>query len=165
VSRKRPLFSGQHGPITQVADYYNKSSAALELYFADPSPFVGYTKAAIYQELRKAKATLDRMCALELLTALEAWFRMDHITRAQAKLKDPLSRTFRAIYDQKNRKASLENDIIKAWKQHHPEHKPKLDSLQRVLGFRHWLAHGRYWDYLLLKYDYRSIDTRLRHLR
>ncbi len=74
--------------------------------------------------------------------------------------KDILSRTFKEIFDLKGNEASLEQDIFNSWK--HPSDVPNyiVSELIGAFKYRHWLAHGRYWEPKLgSKYDYHSIYT------
>jgi hypothetical protein len=44
------------------------------------------------------------------------------------------------------------------WKQEFPTQKLLLGELKGALNYRHWLAHGRYWEPKLgRKYDYESL--------
>ena len=41
---------------------------------------------------------------------------------------------------------SLENNIIAIWKQVVPAKKNTFSNFIGLLKYRHWLAHGRYWN-------------------
>jgi hypothetical protein len=161
-------FSGQHGSLEDIEEYYVDSESALNCYFEPssagriiPARFIGYTKEEIGNELKSRKESLDRMCSLEILAAIEAKFRIDYLVRSQKKKKDDLSKAFRKIYRIKKNKASLTDDIIRTWKSEYPLHKTRLDNLGKALDYRNWLAHGRYWmpkkSPHISKYDYLTI--------
>lgn len=161
-------FSKEHSSIEEVEDYYVDSAASLDNYFnfsaatvPFPSRFVGYSRSDLDAELKDRKDTLDRMCSLEILSAVEARFRVDYLTRCQSKKRDPLSKKLREIYKRRANKAKFEDDILATWRKMFPEHKARLDSLQRALDFRNWLAHGRYWQSKtaphIYQYDYLGV--------
>jgi len=118
-------------------------------------------KIQLNAELKSRKEHLDRMCVLEILATLEAKFRIDYLMRCQKKKRDKLSKAFREIYKKKKNKASLNDDIIRTWKNEFPLHKTRLDKLSKALDYRNWLAHGRYWlpkkSPHIAEYDYLSI--------
>lgn len=168
-NRQRPSFSNEHPTIEEISEYYIDSEESLNSYFPHismngnfPTKFIGYTVAEVIDELKTRKETLNRMCALETLAAIEARFRIDYINRSKNKLKDPLSRKLRAIYRKKENRASLPDDIISTWKAENPGKKNILDEFSRALDYRNWLAHGRYWipkkHPHISRFDYLSIS-------
>jgi hypothetical protein len=53
---------------------------------------------------------------------------------------------------------ALSEDILGSWIKHHPELRSLIGQLRAALQFRHWLAHGRYWDLKAgRKYDYAGV--------
>ncbi|WFO52531.1 hypothetical protein [Aeromonas veronii] len=170
AKRKKTSFTNEHSTINDVEGYYVDSEASLKLFYnvnlqnsPIPARFFGYSKNEIFDELKERKETLDRMCSLELLAAIEARIRVDYLVRCQNKLKDALSRDLRLVYSKKENKASLKDDIISAWKIKHPNHKEILDNFGKSLDYRNWLAHGRYWlpkkAPHIYRYDYLTIYT------
>lgn len=168
AKKKKITFSNEHSKIDQIEEYYSDSEESLNAYYCSnsllgvmPARFVGYSRDEIDRELRGRKDTLDRMCSLELLAAIEARLRIDYIVRGQDKLKDEFSRKIREIYREKENRASLTDDILFTWKKEQPKHKARLDDLGKALDYRNWLAHGRYWQPKksphINKYDYLSI--------
>jgi len=152
ASMKKVSLSNHHSTLEDIEEYYVDGESSLNFYFSSSSTvsaisarFLGYTNKEIGEELKIRKDTLDRMCSLELLAAIEAKFRVDYLLRCQNKKKDFLSKKFRAIHRKKANKASLEDDIIFTWKKEIPEHKTRLDDFGKALDYRNWLAHGRYW--------------------
>lgn len=164
----RVAFSNEHSSIEDIEEYYVDSAASLDSYFnfstatiSFPARFVGYSRVDFDAELKNRKDTLERMCSFEILAAIEARFRVDYLTRCQEKKKDILSRKFREIYKRRANRVKLVDDILTAWKNEFPEHKTRLDKLQRALDFRHWVAHGRYWQpnisHHIDQYDYLAV--------
>ena len=48
----------------------------------------------------------------------------------------------------------MEEDIIESWKDCYSSNKNIFSNFKDLLNFRHWVAHGRYWDPKLGKYYY-----------
>lgn len=166
--RKKTSFSNEHSKIEQVQEYYSDSEDSLNSYYSymvsegsAPAKFIGYSLEEINEELKDRKDTLDRMCSLELLASVEAKLRIDYLVRGRDKLKDDFSRKIREIYDAKENRASLVDDILYTWKKENPGQKARLDNFGKALDYRNWLAHGRYWMSKkhphVNQYDYLSI--------
>jgi hypothetical protein len=166
--RKKTSFTNKHSAIEDVEEYYVDSEYSLNLFYdinlglgQVPSKFVGYTKGELLDELKERKETLDRMCSLEILSAIEARIKIDYIVRGQNKMKDSFSKKMREVYDAKGNRVSLKDDILSLWKKEQPEHKTRLDNLGLALDYRNWLAHGRYWQPKktphIYRYDYLAI--------
>lgn len=168
AKRKKTSFTNTHSTIDDIEGYFVDSEDSLNSYYdvdlelgQISAKFVGYSKEELFGELKERKETLDRMCSLELLAAIEARVRIDYIIRGQDKLRDEFSRKMRAIYNRKENRASLKDEIVALWRTEMPEHKTRLDNLVRALDYRNWLAHGRYWQPKraphIHRYDYLSI--------
>jgi hypothetical protein len=144
-------LSGQNLEIGDVFNHYADLSASLRLYFSASNPdydlkFAGESEASVEEALRGRLAEAEMNYTLTLLASLEASFKVDYLLRCKLKRKDPVSRALRLVYKRKKERASLENDILRVWK----ENTTTVPS--RVIGdmigafdFRNWLAHGRYW--------------------
>lgn len=73
-------------------------------------------------------------------------------------MKDSLSRAFRAIYKSRKTRVSLESDIFEAWIENSTGSRQLISELRGAFKFRHWLAHGRYWEPKLgRKYDFNFV--------
>jgi adenine C2-methylase RlmN of 23S rRNA A2503 and tRNA A37 len=149
--------------LEEIAKYHEDVVSSLSYLFSDQSTyfterFIGYSPAMIAEELRKRVDETSLRSILIILASLEARFRVDYESRCQKKLKDDLSRAFRAIYKEKQERVSLEQGIFEVWKDHQVESKQLIGELKTAFGFRHWLAHGRYWQPKLGKsFDYESV--------
>ncbi len=145
--------------LEEVADYYDDSEASLRLYFSPhnlnaANILLKYAAEMLPVVLKNRLDELDRSTSLSLLAALEAVFRIDYKERAKRKKKDCLSKALREIYQTKELKASLEEDIFNAWLEN-TDVKPKLiEDLKGAFKYRHWLAHGRYWTPKMGRPDY-----------
>lgn len=166
--RKKTSFTNSHSAIEDIEEYFTDSEGSLNSFYninivsgQVSAKFIGYSKEELLHELKERKDTLDRMCSLELLSAIEARIKIDYIVRGQNKMKDNFSKKIRGIYDRKENRASLKDDILSLWKVEKPEHKARLDNLGLALDFRNWLAHGRYWKPKktphISRYDYLSM--------
>ncbi|OCS91761.1 hypothetical protein [Caryophanon latum] len=110
----------------------------------DPDPiFVGMSKKEVNDYFEYLCDENDKSTAFNSIAAMEALFFLDFKTRTRKKLKDPLSRKMRENIT--SLKPSLEKEILKIWKEHHPEFKSKINKFSGLLTYRHWFAHGRHW--------------------
>ena len=110
-------FSNQHSTLEDIERFHYFNENALRLYFTENNlEFIGFTKQELEANLTENLNNLDRMCVFEILSMLEANFRMDYIIRCQTKQKDTISREFRATYKNNNIRVSLSDDILYLWK-------------------------------------------------
>jgi hypothetical protein len=159
---KRVVFSNQSLELQEIAAHHTDTEAALKDYYGLTgdreflaSKFIGYSKDELLTEFGRRIDELDKMSCLNILSSLEAKFRIDYLTRCYKKGKDSLSRDFRTLYKNKSHRASLEEDILEIWKKHFPMVQSLISELIGAFKYRHWLAHGRYWQPKLgRKYDY-----------
>ena len=120
--------------------------------------FAGYTPDEVRNEMNARLEEHERTTSLNLLAALEAAFRIDFLQRCYERRKDRLSRALRQIYTQQERRVSLEDDILPAWRQNSSVSPRVIANLKDAFRYRHWLAHGRYWEPKLgRKYDYQGL--------
>lgn len=114
-------------------------------YYAD---FVGFSEQEIEQERNNIIKENDTTHCLLLLTAIEAIIRLDADQKYCEKKKDPLSRDIKSIYDRtKGERIKLDDDLINArMNNDHAKIKKNYTYLKNCFKYRHWLAHGRYWD-------------------
>ncbi len=158
---RRVSFSNLNPGLQRIADHHSDLDAALKAYYRLsgrgghlPAKFALYSRDELLTEFRERIHELERTSCLTLLSSLEASFRIDYLTRCYGKEKNELSRHLRSIHDTKGNRASLEDDILRTWKQHHPQIKSLVSELIGAFKYRHWLAHGRYWTAKLgRKYD------------
>lgn len=159
---KKVKFSERNLNFSSIIDHHVDTQNALKSYYAIsdnngmlPSRFLGYTKSELLSEYRHRIQELENTTTFTMLSSIEASFRIDYLKRVYGKSKDPVSREFRSTHKEKGNKASLEKDILTIWKNHYSEHQALISELIGAFKFRHWLAHGRYWEPKLgRKYDY-----------
>ena len=70
-----------------------------------------------------------------------------------------VSRAFRNLYSDKGPHVSLEDDILVAWRQNSDVPHKVIADLKEAFQYRHWLAHGRYWNPRFRKLDYEEVYT------
>ena len=66
---------------------------------------------------------------------------------------DSVSRAFRKLFKSRGQNVRLDEEIWEVWRQSYPSTSPLISQLRGVFHFRHWLAHGRYWQ-VGNKYDF-----------
>lgn len=161
---KKISFSNKHLKLNDITIHHSDSENSLKLYFSSENSsykerFSCYTTEEIASELSERINELNKTSSLSLLATLEAIFRIDYLQRNYKKKKDSLSRTFRTIYATKSTKASLVDDIFEAWKNNIEGASQLISDLKGAYKYRHWLAHGRYWQPKMGRrnYDYDSV--------
>jgi hypothetical protein len=154
-----PLFASLGG----AAQYHYDVVESLRRYFSTDLPD-SLARLDTYPGPRIAVRPADYLeetglrSSFAILTLIEAAFQLDYQYRCRNKLKDDLSRAFRAIYKQKLDYASLENDIFDAWSSYASGAHSLIGELRSAFKFRNWLAHGRYWTPKLGRnYDFESL--------
>ena len=159
----RVSFSHEYLKLSDISLHYADTEASLKSYFSNAVNHAGrfstYTSDEIYKELRERINELSLTSSLSLLAALEAVFRIAYLQRNYKRKKDALSVACRTIYKEKQTKASLENDILDAWRANTEGVNQLISDLKGAFKYRHWLAHGRYWKPKMGRpsYDYETI--------
>jgi hypothetical protein len=154
-----PLFASLSGS----AQYHYDLVESLKLYFNRDSPH-SLARLDTYEGPRIAVRPSDYFeetglrSSLALLTWIESVFQLDYQYRCRKRLRDDLSRAFRAISKRKPNYVNLEKDIFDAWSMYASGALPLIGELRAAFKFRNWLAHGRYWTPKLgRKYDFESL--------
>ena len=134
--------------IVEIAEYHSDIVSSLRLYFgqmllASASDF--RDRDAIATRLTARLEETDQRSAFFILTSLEAAFRVDYQFRCEKRMKDDLSRAFRAIWKSRKMRVRLDEDIFEAWREYSSGSRQLIAGLRSAFNFRHWLAHGDYW--------------------
>jgi hypothetical protein len=159
----RVSFSDDAVDIFHYAFHHQDLIDSLHSYFSQAAAFSrlrfeGYTDAEVDGELAERIEELEKSSAMTILSAIEAAFRIDFLQRCYLRKKDALSRAFRDIYKSKGLKIAIDDDIFTAWKNYSIGGSRLIGELRGAFRYRHWLAHGRYWEPKLgRRYDYISI--------
>jgi hypothetical protein len=110
------------------------------------------------EEIEQIKKTeileIERYTCFDLISSIEAMFRIDFYYRCENKLRNDLSKDFRTIYKLHGKNIKLVEHIFATWKKYNPNNL-LLNELNTIFQYRHWIAHGRYW---LLKMNTQKYD-------
>ena len=157
---KRIRPARQPVSLLDLADYHRDAESSLRLYFTPANPdFVGRfasdRPSDVAAKLADRIDETDMRSALAIMARIEAAFRIDYQQRCDRKRPDPVSIAFRVLSRDRGRNVRLDEDIWEAWRESHPSTRPLIGQLRSAFKFRHWLAHGRYWQ-VGRKYDFQN---------
>ncbi len=139
-------------PLVDIADYHIDAKASLQLYYSNShsghvARFATYSPREVDEEFAERLEETERRSTLVILARVEAAFRQDYLVRGRSKLADPISVDFRKTFRSRGDRARLEDDILGIWRQHiEPSDRDYISQLRSMFKYRHWLAHGRYWQ-------------------
>jgi hypothetical protein len=156
----RVSFSYQELSLEAVAVYHADVQAGLFDFFAGKSKTLldRYADELIDDARGKAFAELDLSSSFSVLSSVEAAIRLDYLSRAYGRWRDPLSKAMKALHDEKENRASVTDHLISLWRDHTTVSRALLSEVIGAFNYRHWLAHGRYWTPKLgRRYDYETI--------
>ena len=157
MARKNPITeSGLN--LEQIDIYKNREdierSILLSHSTANPnfsSDFIGMSIDEVEKRRDELLRENDLTHLLLLLTSIEASLYLDAGRRIQKKDKDQYSKAIISIYKKygrDQRKIKLQDDIIQTRKKVDiSKLRSSYDSIYQAFGYRHWLAHGRYWKF------------------
>lgn len=136
-----------------LIEYYERALGALFVVRGTPvqsplftqTPFAGLTPDEFELALTETRSELDLEVSMALCASFEATIRTDYRDRVKRKSKSPAGRSLRDLNKLKKEKASLA-DILDCWGDLDGSSKKAIGELKQVMGYRDWLAHGRYWD-------------------
>lgn len=149
--------------LSEIVEYHEDVIKSLGHAFDSSTPlfiqrYFGNTPKEMHIILFNRINETGIRSALAILASVEAALRIDYVIRANRRMKDDLSRDFRALYKESEERVRLSEDILGRWTDRHPEFKQLVGELRGALNFRDWIAHGRYWEPKLgRKYDYDGI--------
>ncbi len=139
--------------LVDIANHHLDAEASLRLFFSHSNPtfpqrFVSYRPADVTEELAARINETELRSALATLARVEAALRQDYLRRCKDKLADDVSIAFRRIHRARGRRARLDEDILATWYENlKPTERAVISKLRGMLKFRHWMAHGRYWNF------------------
>ena len=163
---RRPTLLQKVVSISDVAAYHQDAESSLRLYFTPGNPtfvarFAGYVPSELAEELAERLNETDLRSALAIMTRIEAAFRIDYRQRCKKKQPDGVSIAFRRLrkaYGASDWQVPLERKIFETWRTVYPDTSRLIGELKGAFQFRHWLAHGRYFEPKLgRKYDYQYL--------
>lgn len=150
-------FSDQRVSISYIWEWYQETEKALRVerkrildalisHSYIEGAFFGMTREDVDGYFEEHKRELDFLVCFDIISAVEGCLRLDYLSRVYKRLKDPMSRKFRALYKQSGPRVRLSEDILDSWSGEYPSCKSVIGQFRGLLGLRDWLAHGRYWD-------------------
>ena len=138
--------------LNDIVDYLADADSALRFYYSTLYPyfvtrFAGYLPREVAAELAVRIDETEMRSVLVILARVEAAFRRDYDVRCTSKKADPISIDFRKLHKKKGKKVRFEDEILDTWRRHlEPADRDIISQLRTMLKYRHWLAHGRYWN-------------------
>ncbi|MDE3021008.1 MAG: hypothetical protein KGI54_04040 [Pseudomonadota bacterium] len=157
-----PKQNTQPPPLEDIANYHKDVEKSLRLYFSSSNPdysarFATYLLTEVADELKNRINETDIRSSLTVMALIEAAFYLDYNERCKKKGADNLSVEFRKIFRKRSGKARLDKDILEGWRKYiDPSMGKYISQLRGMFKYRHWIAHGRYWQ-PDNKFDFQSI--------
>lgn len=133
--------------------YYRDSLVALRMLRACPTDapilegtgFVGLTPSEFEARISEMRRELDDQVEMSLCAAYEAQLRTDYLARSALKTKDKASIELRRLFRAHGESVELDQ-ILEGWKKVIGGLSKAIGEFRQVVKFRHWLAHGKYWN-------------------
>ncbi|WP_053405058.1 hypothetical protein [Persicobacter sp. CCB-QB2] len=156
---KRLSVSNQHLSLENIAEVYHYRCKSLQLFFSEENPkfslvFAGLLSEEVHFLKGEQISEAEKDACLNLLAGIEAKFRLDYSYRCERKLKDPLSKQMRMLFQRYLYHCPLDQGIFNLWKSSGLVSPALISEIKGAFHYRHWLAHGRYWTYKSIKYDF-----------
>lgn len=142
----------------------------------DNSEFRRMTLKAIDAFFDDMEREAERQTCLLLVATAEGILRADFRQRAKSKDSDPIAKAFRDLYQDysagrgggkevplsPDRRVGLKDSLLEVWKQHLSEKtRQDIRMLSDAINYRHWLAHGRYWQPWLGRQHYNPLSIKI----
>lgn len=153
---RRITFSGENVSIPYVWEWYRVSEKAireerkrvLDALFTEDAigdRFVGMNREDIESYFEAHLRELELLACFDIIAAAEGYLRLEYLNRVYKRLKDVVSRRLRDLYKERGPRIRLDEDMLGVFTENHPACKKAVGQFRAILGFRDWLAHGRYW--------------------
>lgn len=146
------IFEGR-ADIDEIKTYYDHAKSAIKYKYDPRNPlyeieFFGLSKNEVAKMQNEDLKELSIEGGMALLSAAEAAFRVDFITRCRSRKKDKINIDFKAILKKYKKlyEVRIREDILDRWQKEFPTDKHYLSTLKNRFDYRNWLAHGRYWN-------------------
>src|SRR6202162_5076303 len=110
-------FSYQELSLEDIAIHHTDVQAGLFEFFAGESKALldRYADAKKDEARDNSLAELDFTSSLSVLTPVEAAIRLDYLRRVYGRWRDPLSKAMKALHQERENSARLEDDLIRLW--------------------------------------------------
>lgn len=144
---KEVLLNAERPTYSMIVEHHAASTSALNSHYSETNPsYTGLTSNELGELKETAKLHQEHQDILSLLAFLESSFRVDYIMRKKSNLKDALSKALIKLFNKKHYRASLEDEIFKTWYKLGYLDPATNSHLHEAFHYRHWLAHGQYWE-------------------
>ncbi|MFA6236509.1 MAG: hypothetical protein WC635_04200 [Bacteriovorax sp.] len=116
-----------------------------------PSTFLYMSSKEADLKLLEDKKELEIISSFQVISAAEGSLKYDFELKLRAPLKSALTKNFSNIYSNKSssmRYIDVDRDILEIWKLHYnsDDLTEYIGQFRTLLKFRHWVAHGRFWE-------------------
>jgi hypothetical protein len=150
------LTDSSPGP-AEIFEHYLRSTEAIHILEAslrdDPasvgprSRFYGMIPVEVDAALREMTRELQKQVVLLLVASAEAALRVDFLERVRTRRRDPVSRRLRAEARASTPRGVKLATILTVWDEGTADGSlhASIERMKKLLHYRHWLAHGRYW--------------------
>lgn len=138
-----------------VYEFYQDMLTTLEfsrgnaLTMGEQSPYFTWSEADLDSHFAALAAELRQGVVLLLAASFEALFQADYLRRVKARKKDPVTAGLRRLSVRQRgrtrRRVELDQ-ILDVWNYAKPPVKKSIGEFRQLMEYRHWLAHGRYWN-------------------
>lgn len=108
--------------------------------------FLGLTEEEFTLRFSGIMVELAHLSCMGILSATEGELRRDYLLRVARRDKSEIGRRFRSAYKDREARIALEDGILHSLLVERPGLKSTLSRFKGALRYRHWLAHGRYWN-------------------
>lgn len=146
------IYEGR-ADIDAIKIYYDHAKAAIEYKYDPNNPmynveFLGMSAASVREKKRNDLKELSIEGGMALLSAAEAAFRVDFITRCRSRKKEQINSDFKTILKKYKKlyEVRIKEDILDRWQKEFPLQKHYISTLKNRFDYRNWIAHGRYWS-------------------
>ncbi|GHT83012.1 hypothetical protein FACS1894137_03090 [Spirochaetia bacterium] len=115
---------------------------SINISFNDRSFRTAYFLLKSNEEIEQIKKNeiyeIERYTCFDLISSIEAMFRIDFYYRCENKLRDDLSRDFRTIYKWHEKNIKLVDHIFHTWKKYNPNNPNKklLEELNTIFQYK-----------------------------
>jgi hypothetical protein len=157
---ERVSFSDQELSLEAIAFHHQNVQAALFDFFSGRSTSLlsRFALENVEDARDKCLSELDYSSSMSVMAALEASIRVDYLSRVYARRKDSLSRSMKYLHGEKANRAKIDKDILRLWDTETSVSSSLIRQVSSAFGYRHWLAHGRYWTPKFgSQYDYSTL--------
>ncbi len=157
MTRKKIPLNPDRPRVREIWDYYAASTKALKLYQkelldslanenvqSDSNEARFMPKSEVFDLLESYYTELSQEVVLTLSSIFEAELRLDYQHRVRNRFKDDISKSFRVLHKKHGERIRMET-LLNVWKKRYSECGRHISLFERLILFRHWLAHGRYW--------------------